>query len=178
MPNVTMSLKRPPGVCDNGGDPITAKSPMAYLLLAFIIGCAIPLQAAINNQLRFHLGASTLLAAFVSFAVGTAALAAIVTVTGTRWSTIGGLSQARGWQLTGGLLGAVFVFGTTFLAPRIGVAKMLSLLIAGQVIVSLLLDHQGWVGLAVREVTPIRAAGAALVVAGAVLVNFDQIFGR
>jgi hypothetical protein len=30
----------------------------------------------------------------------------------------------------------------------------------------------------VREVTPIRAAGAALVVAGAVLVNFDQLFGR
>ena len=143
-----------------------------------MIGCVIPLQAAINNQLRFHLAGSTLLAAFVSFFVGTVALAAIATVTGARWSAIAGVGQAKAWQLTGGLLGAVFVFGTTLLAPRIGVEKMLSLLIAGQVIVSLLLDHQGWLGLAMREVTPIRAAGAALVIVGAVLVNFDQLFGR
>ena len=143
---------------------------MQFLLLAFVIGCAIPLQAAINNQLRSHLEASTLLAAFVSFLVGTVALGVLVTISsGARWGALAGLPNARSWQLTGGLLGALFVFGTTFLAPRIGVAKMLSLLIAGQVIVSLLLDHEGWIGLAVREVTPIRAAGAALVVAGAVL---------
>jgi transporter family-2 protein len=76
------------------------------------------------------------------------------------------------------LLGALFVFGTTLLAPRIGVAKMTALIVAGQVLISLVLDHNGWLGLAVREITPLRAFGGLLVVAGVFLVNFDQFAGR
>ena len=149
---------------------------MQYLTLAFIIGCLIPLQAAINARLRDHLDNSTLLAALVSFSVGTLALIAMAAVTGQRWQALGGVAQAKGWQLTGGLLGAVFVFATTLLAPKIGVAKMAALVIAGQVAMSLIADHYGWIGLAVREVTTVRAAGAILVVAGVLMVNYDSLF--
>lgn len=151
---------------------------MTYLVLAFLIGCAIPLQAAINSRLKEHLEGSTLLAALVSFSVGTIALAVIYAFGDQRWKALGGLARAEAWQLTGGLLGALFVFGTTLLAPRIGVAKMLSLLVAGQVIVSLVMDHEGWLGLVQREFTVARVSGAVLVVAGAVLVNADHIFGN
>ena len=147
---------------------------MPYLAFAFAIGCMIPLQAAINSQLKNHLGSSTLLASLVSFAVGTVALA-IVAASVDRVQNLAGVVQARPWQLTGGLLGAVFVFGTTLLAPKIGVARMTALIIGGQVIVSILLDHQGWLGLAVREITPARIAGGVLVVAGVLLVNYDQL---
>ncbi len=149
---------------------------MPYLLFAFAIGCMIPLQAAINSQLKNHLGASTLLASLVSFAVGTLALAIAAAAT-DRVQNLAGVAAAKPWQLTGGLLGALFVFGTTLLAPRIGVAKMTALIIAGQVIVSMVLDHHGWLGLAVREITPMRLAGGALVVAGVAMVNFDSLFG-
>jgi transporter family-2 protein len=151
---------------------------MLYLAFAFIIGCLIPLQAAVNNQLKAHLGNSTVMASFVSFAVGTLALGAIAAAGDTRWKALAGLGDAKAWQLTGGLLGAVFVFGTTLLAPRIGVAKMVALILAGQVIVSILLDHYGWVGLAVREITPLRLAGAGLVVVGVLLVNHEQLLSR
>jgi transporter family-2 protein len=151
---------------------------MQYLTLAFIIGCLIPLQAAINARLRDHLDNSTLLAALVSFSVGTVALVAMAAMTGQRWQALGGVAQAKGWQLTGGLLGAVFVFATTLLAPKIGVAKMAALVIAGQVAMSLIADHFGWMELAVREIDPVRAGGALLVLAGVVLVNHDAIFGR
>lgn len=151
---------------------------MAYLLLAFAIGCMIPMQAAINSQLKAHLDASTLLASLVSFAVGTLALALVTAVSGQRWGALAGISAAKSWQLTGGLLGALFVFGTTLLAPRIGLAKMVALILAGQVLISLVMDNQGWFGLAVREVTPLRLAGAALVVVGVLMVNFDQALGR
>ncbi len=147
---------------------------MPYLAFAFAIGCMIPLQAAINSQLKNHLAGSTLLASLVSFAVGTLALA-IVAASIDRVQNLAGVVQAKPWQLTGGLLGAVFVFGTTLLAPKIGVAKMTALIIGGQVIVSMLLDHQGWLGLAVREITPTRIAGGGLVVAGVLLVNYDQL---
>jgi transporter family-2 protein len=151
---------------------------MPYLLFAFAIGCAIPFQAAINNQLKDYLAGSTLLAATVSFGVGTLALAAMVVMNGPRWSTLSGIGEARWWHLTGGLLGAAFVFGTTLLAPRIGVARMVALIIAGQVFISLLIDNQGWLGLAVREVTPTRLGGAALVAVGVAMVNFDALSGR
>jgi transporter family-2 protein len=147
---------------------------MPYLIFAFAIGCMIPLQAAINSQLKSHLGDSTLLAALVSFAVGTLALG-IAAATSDRLQNLAGVTEAKSWQLTGGLLGAVFVFGTTLLAPRIGLAKMTALIIGGQVLISLLLDHQGWLGLAVREITPIRLAGGALVVVGVLMVNLDQL---
>lgn len=151
---------------------------MLYLLFAFAIGCAIPMQAAINNQLKPHLDGSTLMASLVSFTVGTLALAVIAAGTGQRWQSLGSLGEAKSWQLTGGLLGAIFVFGTTLLAPRIGVAKMVAIIIAGQVLVSLLMDHEGWLGLAVREITPTRIVGALLVVAGVLLVNFDELVPR
>lgn len=151
---------------------------MIYLAFAFAIGCMIPLQAAINSQLRAHVADSIVMASFVSFAVGTIALGVIVSLSDARWKALAGLADARAWQLTGGLLGAVFVFGTTLLMPKIGAAKMVALILAGQVLVSLLLDHQGWIGLAVREITPLRIAGAVLVVAGVVLVNYEQLFVR
>ena len=150
----------------------------AYLVLAFAIGCMIPLQAAINARLRDHLDHSTLLAALVSFAVGTLALAVMALVTSQRWQALGGVAQAKSWQLTGGLLGAVFVFGTTLLAPKIGLARMVALVLAGQVIMSIVADHYGWMGLAAREVSATRAFGAALVVAGVVMVNYEALFGR
>ena len=149
---------------------------MPYLALAFVIGCLIPLQAAVNNNLKGVLGSSTLLASLVSFSVGTVALGVVAALAGEKWRSLAGVTDAKAWQLTGGLLGALFVFGTTFLAPRIGVAKMVALIIAGQVLVSLLIDQQGWLGLAMRELTPVRVGGALLVVVGVVLVNFEQLF--
>jgi bacterial/archaeal transporter family-2 protein len=149
---------------------------MPYLLFAFAIGCMVPLQAAINASVRGHLGGSTLLASFLNFAVGGVALAIVATLAGERWQALGGVAQAKPWQLTGGLLGAVFVFATVLVAPKIGLAKMVALVIAGQVAMSLIADHYGWIGLAVREITPIRTAGALLVVVGVLMVNHDTLF--
>jgi transporter family-2 protein len=151
---------------------------MSYLLFAFAIGLMIPVQAAINNQLKGYVGSSTLLAAFISFSVGTLALAIVATVNRQPWAALADISKAQWWHLTGGLLGALFVFGTTLLAPRIGVAKMTALIVAGQVVISLILDHNGWLGLAAREITPTRLIGGALVVGGVFLVNLDQLLGR
>jgi len=151
---------------------------MTYLAFAFAIGLMIPVQAAVNNQLKGFVGSSTLLAAFISFTVGTIALAVVATVNRQPWSSLSNLTKVDWWHLTGGLLGALFVFGTTLLAPRIGLAKMTALIVAGQVVISLVLDHNGWLGLAVREITATRLAGAALVVAGVFLVNLDQLLGR
>lgn len=145
-----------------------------YLLLALTIGLIVPLQSAINNQLKHLIGGSTVLAALVSFAVGTIALALAALLTQQKWSDLAGLSQVNWWQLTGGLMGALFVFGTTLLAPRLGVVVMLALIICGQILASLLFDRFGWLGLPVRELSTPRVIGAAMVIAGVLLVNFGD----
>lgn len=149
-----------------------------YFLFAFAIGCVVPLQAAVNNQLKGHIGGSTVLAAFISFLVGTLALALLATLSGQRWQNLAGLSQISWWHLSGGLMGAAFVFGTTLLAPRIGVASMLSLIISGQIVLSLLFDRFGWLGLSMREISTPRLIGALLVVGGVLLVNFGDKLGK
>lgn len=149
-----------------------------YFVFAFAIGCIVPLQAAVNNQLKAQIGGSTVLAALISFSVGTVALALIALLSGQRWQGLAGLAQAATWQLSGGLMGAAFVFGTTLLAPRIGVAALLSLIIAGQIVLSLLFDRFGWLGLPLRDIPAARLLGAALVVAGVLLVNFGDRLGR
>lgn len=145
-----------------------------YLLLALVIGLIVPLQSAVNNQLKQLIGGSTMLAALVSFVVGTFALALAALLTQQKWNDLAGLSQVNAWQLTGGLMGALFVFGTTLLAPRLGVVVMLALIICGQILASLLFDRFGWLGLPVRELSTPRLIGAAMVIAGVLLVNFGD----
>lgn len=147
---------------------------LIYLLLALIIGLIVPMQSAVNNQLKGLIGGSTVLAALISFGVGTIALAIAALLTQQKWSGLTQLGQASWWQLTGGIMGALFVFGTTLLAPRLGVVVMVALIICGQILASLLFDRFGWFGLPVREISTPRMIGAALVLAGVLLVNFGD----
>ncbi|UGA40011.1 DMT family transporter [Chromobacterium haemolyticum] len=91
-----------------------------YPLFAFAIGVVVPLQAAINNQLKGVLGNSTLLAALVSFSVGSLCLAGLAVATGQKWQDLVQLGRVEWWMLLGGAMGVMFVFGTTLLAPRLG----------------------------------------------------------
>lgn len=152
---------------------------MIYLFMALAIGLIVPLQSAVNNALRLSLRSGTVLAALVSFAVGTVTLLAVGVATGQPFASLAGLPRVPWWQWLGGVMGAFFVFGTTLLAPRIGVAAMVSLIVAGQVVSSLLFDRYGLVGLPVRDISWIRLAGAALILVGGVLVNFgDRLLGK
>ncbi|HEY3271913.1 MAG TPA: DMT family transporter [Geothrix sp.] len=147
---------------------------LLFLIMAFAIGLAIPLQSAVNNALRASLQSGSMLAALVSFAVGTLALLVVSTLTGQPFAALGGLPRVPWWQWLGGCLGAYFVFGSTLLAPRIGMAAMVALIVAGQVCSSLVFDRLGLLGLPVRGPSWIRLAGAALILVGAILVNFGD----
>ncbi len=59
----------------------------------------------------------------------------------------------------------------TYAAPRLGIASMLTLAIAGQMIAALIVDHYGALGLDRSPVTPGRIAGALLVIGGVLLVR-------
>ncbi len=147
---------------------------LLLLLLAFTIGMGLPLQAAINSSLRDTLKSGSVLAALVSFSVGTLALAAVGLLAGQPFTALAGLPRIAWWQWVGGFLGATFIFGSTMLAPRIGLAAMTTLIVAGQVVMSLVFDRFGWLGIPLRGLSWVRLVGALLLLVGAVLVNFGD----
>jgi transporter family-2 protein len=145
-----------------------------WLLMAFCVGIAISLQAAVNTQLASGIGANSVVAALVSFACGTAALAVVAAARGGSNETLAALAGQPLWKFGGGLLGAALVFGSVFLAPRIGLLNMVVLVIAGQLMTSMAIDHFGLVQMAVRKVSLWRLAGALVMVAGVALTLFGD----
>ena len=145
-----------------------------YYFAGLGIGLMVALQSAINNQLKIALGGSTLLAALVSFVVGGLCLLGVYWASGQRLSQLALLQNTPWWMLLGGALGAIFVFGSTLLVPRLGLALMISLVVFGQIIMSLVMDHYGWLGVPLREISLTRLLGAGLVLTGVLLVNYGQ----
>ncbi|MEP6944555.1 MAG: DMT family transporter [Acidobacteriota bacterium] len=141
-----------------------------YLLLAVVAGAMMPTQAAINNKLAVVVD-SPILAAFISFFVGTLGLLVYLVVSGTPLGNIASIREAPPITWVGGLLGAFFVTATVVLVPRIGVAMAFSLIIAGQMLVTLVIDHFGLLGVPVKEISLVRVAGILLITAGVVLIR-------
>ncbi|MGP7794502.1 DMT family transporter [Sphingomonas sp. CLY1604] len=148
-----------------------------FLALAIAAGAAIAAQAAVNSQLAAGLGGQPIAAAFVSFTVGTLALFLIAAASGSL-SSIGQLPGQPAWRMLGGLLGAGAIFCTVMLAPRLGLAVVLSLVIAGQLLASVVIDHFGLLGAAVRPATAARLIGSGLMTVGVIIALFGDRLAR
>ncbi|MBS0200218.1 MAG: DMT family transporter [Proteobacteria bacterium] len=136
--------------------------------LAILVGAMLPLQGLVNARLGSQIG-GPIIAAFVSFLVGTIALGAYLALARQRIGFADAMHMPA-WVWLGGLLGAFYVAVVTLLIPRLGPATMMCLVIFGQVTAALLLDKFGVLQSAPRTVDAVRIIGAALVLAGVVLV--------
>jgi bacterial/archaeal transporter family-2 protein len=142
-----------------------------YLLFAFAGGVVLPFQAGINAQLADWLG-SPVRAAFVSFLVGTIVLLAAAALVFKPLPSWGRLGDTPWWVWIGGALGAFYVAASIVTAPRLGAATLIALVVAGQALASLVVDHYGWVGFEAQPITAGRIVGMLLVGAGVALVRF------
>jgi len=141
-----------------------------YILIALLAGAMMPTQAATNNKMAVVVE-SPILAALLSFLVGTIALFAYALLTGESISNLGLAKNAPPIAWVGGLLGAFFVAAAVTLVPRLGVAMTFSLIIAGQMIVTLIIDHFGLLGVPVKELSFARIAGILLITSGVILIR-------
>lgn len=139
------------------------------MVLVMLAGGATALQAPTNARLSGAL-ASPVNAAFVSFLVGTAALGLLALTLQTRPDA----AAVRGlpwWTWIGGLYGAIFVVSAAWSVPRLGVAMTVILMVAGQILISVLLDHFGALGVPKQPLNLTRLLGVALVFGGVLLVR-------
>lgn len=141
-----------------------------FFLIALLAGAMMPTQAVTNNKMAAFVD-SPILAAFISFFVGTVALFVYLVLAGTPLSNIASAKDAPAIAWVGGFLGAFFVAATVSLVPRLGVAMTFSLIIAGQMLVTLVIDHFGLLGVPVKEVSIARIGGILLITAGVILIR-------
>ncbi len=141
-----------------------------YFLLAALVGAGLAVQAGVNAQLRLATG-SALWAALLSASLTVVILAAAQLAQRDGLPTAA-FSRFPWWIWTGGIMGACYMFGVVFLTRPLGVALMFAAAITGQVLAGLVIDHYGWLGVPVHQMSPMRILGALLLVAGAALIRF------
>ena len=145
-----------------------------YLSVALAAGVALATQSAINTQLAKAMSGEAVIATFISFAVGTIVLFFIAWVKTDLWGNLSTAPSQPWWKLIGGILGAVVVFTTVLLAPKLGITAMLFFIIVGQLITATTIDHFGLIGMPIREVNITKFIGLIIVAFGLVFYFFGD----
>ena len=152
-----------------------------YLIIALAAGVALATQSAINTQLAKAMSGEAVIATFISFAVGTIVLFFIAWVKTDLWDNLSAIPSQPWWKLIGGVLGAIVVFTTVLLAPKLGITAMLFFIIVGQLITATTIDHFGLIGMPIREVNITKFIGLIIVAFGLVFYFFGdkllELFG-
>ena len=152
-----------------------------YLIIALAAGVALATQSAINTQLAKAMSGEAVIATFISFAVGTIVLFFIAWVKTDLWGNLSAIPSQPWWKLIGGVLGAIVVFTTVLLAPKLGSTAMLFFIIVGQLITAATIDHFGLIGMPIREVNITKFIGLIIVAFGLVFYFFGdklvELFG-
>lgn len=140
---------------------------LALLILMFVVGAVSVAQPAINASLAQKVGVMS--SSIVSFAGG-ALFLLIISMGIGQIQGFRGMVNATWWELTGGVLGAVFVTAMIVAVPRIGTTAVIAAAIAGQLVGGLFLDSIGAFGLKQIALDPKRIAGVALLLIGSGLI--------
>jgi transporter family-2 protein len=143
---------------------------LLFCLLAAGAGVCISVQAAANSKFRENLH-NPAYAVFFSIC-GTVVVACVaMALLRPPAPSAAAIRDTQWWNWVGGPLGALIVLAGAMLTRYLGAGAFIALVVAGQVISSLLLDHFALMGLKEQPLTPGRALGALLVIAGAVCVK-------
>lgn len=138
--------------------------------LALCAGVSVAVQQVLNGALRTALG-SPAWAGFVSYLVGLVTMIVVLFALGERLPSWKAVADTPWWTWSGGALGGVFILLMILLLPSLGAATLIALVVAGQMATAIMLDHFGAFGLASHPVSVSRLAGAALLIAGVVLIK-------
>ena len=140
------------------------------LLFAIVAGLVLPIQAGLNARMAKHIG-HPIFATTISFFVGTVALIAYSIAARLPTNELKNFTQASWSEWIPGMLGAFYVAATVILVPKLGAALTFALIIAGQMVISVILDHYGLIGLPVKALNAGRIIGIVLLVIGVVLIR-------
>jgi transporter family-2 protein len=138
--------------------------------LALGAGVSVAVQQVLNGGLRIAL-ASPAWAGFVSYVGGLLTMIVVLIALGEKMPSWKAVADTPWWAWSGGVFGGVFILLMILLLPSLGAATLIALVVAGQMAAAITLDHFGAFGLAPHPVSVSRLLGAALLIAGVVLIK-------
>ena len=141
-----------------------------YILIALAIGLLLPLQVGINAELAQRIS-SPIVASFFSFFVGTIGLMICWWISRDPWPDLNTVTSFPKWIWLGGLIGAFAVFGGIVSGPKIGLLSLVALVLTGQLFASIIMDHNGWLGFPIREISFGRTSGSILLLIAVILIH-------
>jgi transporter family-2 protein len=127
------------------------------------------IQAPVNSRLARSLGES-LPAACVSFIVGTLALVLITSVSKNGFASFANVGRVPWWGFLGGLLGAAYVTVAILTVRTLGASGLTAAVIGGQLLMSVVIDRFGLLGIPRQAIGLERVVGLLLLVVGVALV--------
>lgn len=143
-----------------------------WQLAAVLSGCLSASVGAILASLGQVIG-SAIQATTVLFAIATVIMIVFCCLNGSVIKMRKAFTtDAPWWIWTGGILGAVIVYGNAWLIPMIGVSVFMMALLIGQLLLSLLMEKHGWLGAPQKHISWTQFAGILIMLAGVFLIKF------
>lgn len=144
---------------------------IVFGLIALLAGVAIALQSSMSGQLGKLLG-NPLLATFALFLGSSLALGALIIGARIAPPELEQLKHVPVHLWVAGSLLSVAALSTAYwLMPQIGVARVMSGIVVGQILTAMLAAHMGWFDLPRDPITRQKAVGTALLFTGVFLIN-------
>lgn len=136
------------------------------VLVGLIGGAAVGIQSPIVGAMGQRLGAVA--GSLVVHMSGMVLSALLLVAYGGQ--NIREWRQLPWYMLLSGIFGLVLFQTINITLPRLGSAAMITLIIVGQLLIGLLIDHFGWLGVTVHPVSIGRLFGVAALLLGAYLI--------
>ena len=145
------------------------KNDLIFLALALMTGALIPIQAATNAAFSKSIG-TPLITGLMVFIVGLVGMLFFTLLSRTSFPARQQLVSAPLYGYLGGIIVATYVVMITILVPKIGVGTAIGLIVTGQIICAVAIDHFGLFNVVVRSISLTRVIGMLLMIGGVYLV--------
>src|SRR6185295_5325193 len=139
------------------------------MAITALVGAMLALQVGMAGTMRGYVG-SPMAAALVNFAVGTMFLVVVVALGRGSLAVVAQAGAAPWWAWGAGILGGIYITASATFGSTLGGATFIALIVAGQMIAALALDHYGLLGFPVHPIDAWRVSGALLVICGMFLL--------
>jgi bacterial/archaeal transporter family-2 protein len=139
-------------------------------LLTVGAGVSVLVQQALNANLRSELNSAPW-SGFMSYFLGVICMVALAAFLRDPVPPATTISRVPLWAWSGGIFGAIFIALSIITIPKLGGAAYIALLVTGQMVAALSVDHFGWLGVQERPIDPPRMLGVALLVGGVILIR-------
>lgn len=140
-----------------------------WIVMALLAGCFLPIQGGMNSKLA-KAGGNPVYASMISFAVGVLALVIYILITSQNVS-FRGLKDAPTYVWLGGILGAIYVTVIVLAFPKIGPGMTFGLVVAGQMVTSMVMEHFQIMGAQAQPISFGRIVGMLFIVGGVLIMK-------